>query len=126
VNFCAAYADLSSSRSFFPSQIMNLESGKASRMELAENEWSGWWWVTNTAFKGRDVLSLIHLTMELASGIREGGSIKAALPLPTIKVVMLEKPSSLQTWMCVGTWHGQSYKQLCTLSSMLYARCYNA
>ena len=57
--------------------------------------------MTKTAVKGLGVVLLIQEITEFASGIRNGGSIRMADLVPTIKVVMLERPFSEAEWIYV-------------------------
>ncbi len=53
--------------------------------------------MTKTAFNGSDVFFLIHSTTALASGTRNGGSIKTADFEPRIRVLTLDRPFSDET-----------------------------
>jgi hypothetical protein len=49
-------------------------------------------------------LGFTNSTTEFAARARRGGSKRAAPWKPTIKVVTLESPFSLEEWRCVWNW----------------------
>ena len=59
--------------------------------------------MTNTACNGTEVLDRIHPTTDFASGTKNGGSITTHPLAPMIRVVTLERPFSLDEWMCVSS-----------------------
>ena len=59
--------------------------------------------MTKTASRGTDIFGRIQSAPDLASGARNGGSIMTQPFAPTIRVVTLERPFSLEEWIWVSS-----------------------